>query len=93
MIAAAVNDDSFYSRWGVPRPGLVLSVLTYQVATLQFESYQEVSDNVFLEDVSQDLLCAFPPIPCICLVVSKTSNDFDLSLLTSPYPYILAPRP
>lgn len=66
--------------------------VTYQVATWQFESYQEVSDNVFLEDVSQDLLCAFPPTPSVCLVVSKTTMDLNLSLLKSPYLYILALR-
>lgn len=57
-----------------------------------FESYQEASDSVFLEDISQDLLCVFPPVPCICLIISKTITDLDLSLLTSPYPYNLAPR-
>lgn len=66
--------------------------VTYRVATLQFESYEKVSDSVFLEDISQDLHPAFPPTPCICLVVSKTTIDLDLSLLTSPYPYISAPR-
>lgn len=87
----AVGDDSFLSRQGAPRPGLVLPSVMCHVATLQFESYQEVPDNVFLEDVSQDLLCAFPPVTCICLVVSKATTDLDLSLL-SPHPCILAQR-